>query len=104
MPITSNRHQFLAGAALLLLLAGTRGQHFATVHSLPSASWAVFFLAGVYLRPRWVLPVLLALLWALDFAPHLIAGASLRDVVESGQAFCSTSARPAALSSGFWIA
>lgn len=88
MPITSNRHQFLAGATLLLLLVGTRGQHFATVHSLPSASWAVVFLAGVCLRPRWVLPALLAMVWTLDFAPHLVAGASLREVFEGGQAFC----------------
>ena len=42
------RTQLLIGLALALLMAMTRGQHFATLN-LPSASWAVFFLAGVLL-------------------------------------------------------
>lgn len=53
----SPRSQWLTGLALAALLAMTRGQHFATLN-LPSASWAVFFLAGVLLRPRWVFPAL----------------------------------------------
>jgi hypothetical protein len=72
----SNRDQVLIGTALALLLVATRGQHFATLHSLPGASWAVFFLAGVYLRPLWGLPGLLALTWVLDFAAYKWAGAS----------------------------
>ncbi|WP_286235143.1 hypothetical protein [Thalassotalea sediminis] len=35
---------------LTLLLLATRGQHFSSLHNLPSASIAVFFLAGMYLR------------------------------------------------------
>ncbi len=88
----SNRNQGLVGAVLVLLLVATRGQHFATLHSLPGASWAVFFLAGVYLRPRWVLPALLALVWGLDFLPFLLRGASLLEIVGGGQAFCLTPA------------
>ena len=48
----STRNQLLIGLALAVLMAITRGHHFATVN-LPSASWAVFFLAGVLLKPRW---------------------------------------------------
>ncbi len=56
----STRSQFVIGITLVLLLIGTRGHHFATLYDLPGASWAVFFLAGVYLRLRWALPGLLA--------------------------------------------
>ncbi|MCB1917890.1 MAG: hypothetical protein KDG52_19535 [Rhodocyclaceae bacterium] len=90
MQNSSNRHPFLIGALLVLLLVATRGRHFATWHSLPSASWAVFFLAGIYLRPRWILPALLASVWTMDFAPHLLGGAGLREIIEGGQAYCLT--------------
>ena len=53
----SKRSQVAVGVALVLLMAMTRGSHFNLVN-LPSASWAVFFLAGVLLRPRWVFPAL----------------------------------------------
>ncbi len=72
----STRNQLMIGIALALLIVATRGQHFATLQSLPGASWAVFFLAGVYLRPVWVLPGLLALTWLLDFAAFTWGGAS----------------------------
>jgi len=42
---------FLSVAALLtFLMIATRGNHFATFNDLPSASTAVFFIAGMYLR------------------------------------------------------
>lgn len=72
----STRHQAAIGLGLAALLIATRGQHFATLHSLPGATWAVFFLAGVYLRPAWVLPALLGLTWFLDFAAFTWGGAS----------------------------
>lgn len=53
----SKRSQVVVGVALVLLMAMTRGSHFNLVN-LPSASWAVFFLAGVLLRPRWIFPAL----------------------------------------------
>lgn len=58
LPLTS-RQQLAIGAVLAFLMAFTRSHHWATLHSLPDASWAVFFLAGIYLRPLWVVPVLM---------------------------------------------
>ncbi|MBV1788457.1 hypothetical protein KQ940_10345 [Marinobacterium sp. D7] len=58
--------QYGIGIGLILLMAVTRGQHFATVEALPSASWAVFFLAGVFLRPAWVFPLLFLQAVTLD--------------------------------------
>ncbi len=53
-------------AALMLLMAATRINHFAVV---PDASWAVFFAAGYYLRGqwRWAFPALMALAVAVDY-------------------------------------
>ena len=62
----SRRKQILIGLGLALLLAVTRGRHFATVDMLPPASWAVLFLAGLYLRPLWAFPALLAWIAVLD--------------------------------------
>ncbi len=72
----NTRHQIVIGLALAAVLTLTRGQHFATLHNLPGASWAVLFLAGVYLRPWWALPALLALTWFLDFVAFTWGGAS----------------------------
>lgn len=60
-------------AALMIL---TRGQHFASVDALPSASWAVFFLAGALLRPAWVFPALFLLAFTLDVSAIGWAGVS----------------------------
>ncbi len=46
------------------------------LYDLPGTSWAVFFLAGVYLRSRWALPRLFALTWVLDFVAYTWGGAS----------------------------
>ena len=77
MPVLSTRTQVLIGIALALLLAITRGNHFATLN-LPSASWAVFFLGGAWLArdTRWAFPALMALagvslIW--DSLPGLLA-------------------------------
>ena len=63
-----SRTQVVIGSALALLMAATRGHHFGTLEHLPSASWAVFFLAGFSLSSRWVFPALLAEAALLDFA------------------------------------
>ena len=68
LPLASARMQVLVGTALAALMICTRGQHFASVDALPSASWAVFFLAGALLRPMWTLPVFFVLSSVLDFA------------------------------------
>ncbi|SDY47211.1 hypothetical protein [Nitrosomonas sp. Nm58] len=76
MFILSTRNQMGIGLALVLLMMITRGHHFASLHSLPGASWAVFFLAGVYLRSAWPLLGFLALSWGLDFAAYTWGGTS----------------------------
>ncbi|GAA0697306.1 hypothetical protein GCM10009104_26980 [Marinobacterium maritimum] len=71
----SSRAQLLAGLGLILLLALTRGHHFASVEHLPSASWAVFFLAGVFLRPLWSFPLLFLEAVLLDLSYYGWSGA-----------------------------
>ncbi len=68
--------QIIAGIALAALIVMTRGHHFASINALPSASLAVFFLAGLYLRPSWAFPSLLALCAGLDFYSITFAGTS----------------------------
>ena len=58
------------------MLIITREYHFASWHSLPGATWAVFFIAGVYLKPKWTLPLLLLLTWTLDFSAFKWGSAS----------------------------
>lgn len=71
------RHRLAIGLSLVLLLAVTRGHHFPdVVQLLPSASWAVFFLAGVYLRPIWVPAGLLGLTALIDYAAIAWGGVS----------------------------
>lgn len=58
------------GVGLFLILAlsmmATRDYHFSTALHLADTSWAVFLLAGLYLRPRWALPALLGIAVAVD--------------------------------------
>lgn len=70
LPLASARDQWAVGLGLAALMIATRGQHFASVDALPSASWAVFFLAGALLRPMWALPVLFVLATALDLGSY----------------------------------
>lgn len=57
----STRYQIIIGLVLALFMVITRGHHFASLQNVPSASWAVFFLAGVYLRSAWSMPGFLLL-------------------------------------------
>jgi len=68
LPLRSRNAQIAAALALAALMVCTRGQHFATVDALPSASWAVFFLAGALLRPAWLFPAFFVLSSLLDLA------------------------------------
>ncbi len=72
----SPRTQIIVGVARATRMGATRGHHFGTLEHLPSASWAVFFLAGAYLRPLWVFPALLAEAALLDFAAVTWGGES----------------------------
>ncbi len=67
------RHQWIIAALLAVLMLLTRGEHFASVHALPSASWAVLFLAGFYLLPFWAVPAFFALGSLIDLG-SLAAG------------------------------
>lgn len=69
------RTQVQIGIALVLLMTASRGYHTEVLHSLPSASWAVFFLAGVYVNPLWAFPVFLGEAMFLDYAAVTWGGA-----------------------------
>ena len=73
----SRLSQTVIGAVLVALLVITRGHHLPEIkHLLPSASWAVFFLAGIYLRPAWALAGLLGLAAFVDYAAISRGGVS----------------------------
>ncbi len=72
----TRQQQFGIGLTLVALMAVTRGHHFASIEYLPSASWAVFFLAGFYLRRAWVFAVLLLEATLLDLAAVTLGGVS----------------------------
>ena len=73
LPLQGVLAPWVAGIALAALMICTRGQHVVSVNALTSASWAVFFLAGVMLRPAWIFAALFALASLLDFG-SLAAG------------------------------
>lgn len=66
MSLLSQRQQLIVAAFLALLMLMTRGHHFADINMLPSASWAVFMLAGFYLASKLWFPVFLGIAVALD--------------------------------------
>ena len=72
-----SRSALPVGLALAVLMAATRSHHFATALHLPDASWAVFFLAGVYLWRVSMLPALMAEAALIDYAGHLGRGGQL---------------------------
>jgi len=72
----SARQQLTVGLLLATLMAATRGQHLAALGFLPDASWALFFLAGVYLRPAWACAALMAEAYLLDVAAVTWGGVS----------------------------
>lgn len=74
MLILSFRTQLIIALLLAVLMILTRSYHFAASHQLADASWAIFFLAGVYLRSIWPAAGFFLLgLW-LDFAAIMWGG------------------------------
>lgn len=57
----------ISTGALALFMLATRSDHFGSAVNLPDASVAVFFLAGFFLRQRWVFPALCGLAVASDY-------------------------------------
>lgn len=78
----SPRTQTLIGLGLMAFMAATRFHHFGDTLHLPDASWAIFFAAGFYLSPVWLL-ALMAEAFAIDYASIGMLGTS---------AFCVTPA------------
>lgn len=76
MLVLSNRQQFLIGFILIAVMAITRGHHFASLSHLPSATLAIFFLAGLYLSGKWIFGVLLAEAVILDYVAITFGGVS----------------------------
>jgi len=72
----TRRQQIAIGLVLTLLMLLTRSHHWAGIHSLPDASWAIFFLLGVYVRALWVVPALIAASVAIDYAAITWGGVS----------------------------
>ncbi len=89
--------RLLIATALLLMLVGTRGHHFASLHHLPSASWAVFFIGGLYLARRGWFALLMASAVTLDLLAVTFGG------VDN---FCVSPAYPALLAAygSLWLA
>ncbi len=73
---TTSKNFWPIALSLAVLMAATRSHHFASITHLPDASWAVFFLAGFYLRPVWMFPALLALAAASDYVAIAWLGVS----------------------------
>ena len=57
----------LGAVALMLLMAATRSDHFGTAFSLPDASLAIFFLAGLWLGGRYLFMALLLEAGFIDY-------------------------------------
>lgn len=65
---SSKRNQLLIGLSLSVVMMVTRFNHFGSPVSLPDASLAVFFLAGLYLSRRVWFPALVLEAAVLDWA------------------------------------
>jgi hypothetical protein len=61
---------------LALLMLATRGHHEITPVHLPDASWAVFFLAGLYLSSRWFYAGFFLLAAGMDYVAITWGGVS----------------------------
>ena len=72
----TTRQQLTISLGLMVLMFMTRGHHFASAIHLPEASWAVFFLAGFYVRQSALFAVLLIETVLLDFAAVMFGGVS----------------------------
>lgn len=68
--------QNIIASLLVLLVLATHGHHFGTLLHLPPATWAVFFLAGFYVRRGWLFAVLLAEVALIDYVAITAGGVS----------------------------
>ena len=66
----------LAIWGLMALMAATRFHHFGDFQTLPDASWAVFFLAGLFVPHAWGFALLLLEAGLIDWIATQFAGIS----------------------------
>lgn len=69
-------HEALPGFGLMGLMAATRFHHFGNVTTLPDASLAVFFLAGLLLASPWIFVLLLIEAALIDYLAIQYGGVS----------------------------
>jgi len=62
-----SKYPVLIGLILALLMLATRFHHFGSALSLPDASLAIFFIAGIYLRPALFFGLFLAEAGIIDY-------------------------------------
>jgi len=75
-----SRKDFAVGALLVIAMLMTRSQHFGSAISLPDASLAVFFLAGIWVASkRGSIVVFAVLLLVAGFADQLAFAANVSD-------------------------
>ena len=88
------RREIVAGVLLALALFATRMEHFGTPVSLPDASLAVFFFAGLWLAHRSAFLLLLGVAVATDyyaFARSGVSGCHNRSTVTRSPSVMSSS-------------
>jgi hypothetical protein len=69
-------HHMIIAPLLALVMLATRGHHdFSPLH-LPDASWAVFFLLGLYLPQRWLFTLFFLLAAGIDYVAITWGGVS----------------------------
>jgi hypothetical protein len=96
-----NPNRLLLTMALAMLMLATRSHHFATSLHLPDASPAVFFLAGAYLRGKWVFLLLLGGAVLIDYVA--IAHFGVSDFCVSPAYVFLVPAYAASWAAGLWL-
>jgi hypothetical protein len=76
MPSKLSTQSLAIAFVIALMVIATRGNHFAAIDFLPSASYAAFLIAGYYLRSTIMFVALLALCAGLDMAAVTWGGVS----------------------------
>jgi hypothetical protein len=75
--IRNDKNFWLVALALAVVMFATRLGHFGEYGGPPDASWAVFFLAGLWLRMPRLFPAFFALGWVADLAAFALGTPNL---------------------------
>ncbi|MEJ2620979.1 MAG: hypothetical protein P8163_12125 [Candidatus Thiodiazotropha sp.] len=71
-----HNHNMILAPLLALVMLATRGHHDLSPVHLPDASWAVFFLLGLYLPQRWLFTLFFLLAAGMDYISITWGGVS----------------------------